>query len=166
MTVKQKCETEFYNKLQDKVIYNQIKSFVETEINPYCNKPNIMDIFKDFKNFSFDQSTVAKNLKTSVYYKHFVPSKYGTDGIGADIRFSIVEDINTKEIIDSYFNLYIHGYNYEKISGKSKISMDTEITNSQLKQMFHLSTMTKNDKIKMYIDQIDINILRSVAKKT
>lgn len=159
------AEIEFYKKLSDPKIYNEIKNFVEKEIEPYCKNPVVMSLFDDFKNFYSYSSKNIQNLKTTEYNKHFSPSKYSNDGYGANISYFVVEDKNTKNVVDSYFELKIFGFNYRDKSGKVSAKFQTEITDSNLKNLLHLSRLSPEDKIEIYIDKIDIDILRNIAKK-
>jgi len=159
------AQIEFYKKLSDPKIYNEIKKFVESEIEPYCKNPIVMSLFDDFKNFSSYNSTNIQNLKTTEYSKHFSPGKYSNDGYGANISYFIVEDKNTKNVVDSYFELKIFGFNYKEKSGKAYTEFKTEITDSNLKNILHLSKLTSNDKLEIYIDKIDIVILKNIANK-
>ena len=162
------AQIEFYKKFSDPKTYNEIKKFIDTEILPYCNNKDIINLYNDFKNFKSYNTTTVKNLKTSSFNCSFTPSKYydkDNEGYGANFYFFIVEDKNTKKIIDSYFESKIYGYSYAQRSGKDSAKFQTSITNPELKELLNLSKLSQDDKCEIYIDKIDINILKNIIKK-
>jgi len=165
---KEQAEIEFYKKIKDQKIYNEIEDFVKNEIDPYCNN-SVMSLFDDFKNFGRAYNiTNIKNLKTTEYKISLTPGKYYKEdngGYGANISYFIVEDKNTNSVIDSYFKLEIYGFNYKKRAGKYSAKFQTPINDPQLKQLLHLSNLSVDKKIELYINLLDINILKNIVKK-
>jgi len=163
-SITEKGRINYEQQIKNPTVYSQLKNFIETEIDPYCNS-TLMPVLDTFKLFRWKEYTVAKNIRTTEYEFNFTPSRYGMSGFGASISFFVVEEKDTKVIIDCYFELNIFGYNYKKIAGKDHAKLITDITDHNLKQMFNLSRLSEDKKIEMYIDQINIDIIRKIAKK-
>lgn len=158
------AEKEFYRKFNESSTHDEIVSYIETEITPYC-KISPITLFDNFSKFHSGGYTKILNFKTNEYWCSFTPSKYTTDSFGAKFKFFVVEDISTKNIVDSYFELEIFGYNYRKMSNVLNINFISKITNSDLDKVFNLSRLSIDKKLEYYIKNIDIEILKKIADK-